>query len=176
MRYKRACRASSNRSATATVNRILSTKAVEIPSVLPTRSSICASQLSIHGFYGNSRPGTADGPRRCNTASHHRARIDGLVLEPNLVVEVRAGSVAALADRAHESTASDLFTLLNLDALEMREARFPAVSVVDDNQAAETSRTSGEDDSAIGCCSNRSPCRRRKVDAPMGRPPTGRPI
>lgn len=77
-------------------------------------------------------------------------RVDGLAVVSDLVVEVVAAGVAAVAHGADRIAASHAIPMTDIDLLQMGVAGFPAAAVIDHHQPPEVTGFSGEGHAPIG--------------------------
>jgi len=80
-------------------------------------------------------------------------------------MKVGAGGVTALANGSYHCTTFELLSLFHLDPLEVGITCFVSVAVLDDNETAEISRSTGESHPAVGGCTNLGSLGRRQVEA-----------
>ena len=93
--------------------------------------------------------------------------INGGIVNPNLVVQVRAGTVSRRSDVAKDVPAADVLSFGDRESGEMRVNGFDAVAVVDDHFAPVPVAHAGLHDSAVRRCTNRVALARGDVNAGM---------
>jgi len=76
--------------------------------------------------------------------------IDRSPLEAHFVVKVGASGISALTNRSNHCTTFELLALVHTHALEVGVARLVPISVFDNDEAAEISRTTGKSHPTVG--------------------------
>lgn len=80
-------------------------------------------------------------------------------------MKVGAGGITTLANGSDNRTPLDLFALFYLDPLEVGVAGLVPAVMLDNNEAAEISRTAGKSHAAVSSGTNLGPLRRGQVEA-----------